>query len=97
MKFSKPFYGCRAGRVYPEHFQPGDECPPELESAAQQQSALEPEDLDARTVNQPDVLGTEQPTHDLDVQQASVLAPESSAPAHDANSKRTKKDVDPAA
>lgn len=35
MKFSKPFYGVRAGEIYPVWFQPGDECPPELESAAQ--------------------------------------------------------------
>lgn len=34
MKFIKPFYGCREGEIYPEHFQPGDDCPVELESAA---------------------------------------------------------------
>lgn len=33
MKFIKPFYGCRDGEIYPEHFEPGDECPPELEAA----------------------------------------------------------------
>lgn len=34
MKFIKPFYGCRSGEIYPEHFAVGDECPPELEAAA---------------------------------------------------------------
>lgn len=34
LTFIKPFYGCRDGEVYPEHFQAGDACPPELEDAA---------------------------------------------------------------
>ena len=42
MKFTKPFYGCRAGEIYPEHFAAGDECPPELEAAAAESGVLEP-------------------------------------------------------
>lgn len=33
LTFIKPFYGCRDGEIYPEHFEVGDECPPELEEA----------------------------------------------------------------
>lgn len=43
MKFIKPFYGCRAGEIYPEHFAAGDECPPELEAAAIECEVLEVE------------------------------------------------------
>lgn len=35
MKFTKPFRGVPRGKIYPVEYQPGDECPPELESAAQ--------------------------------------------------------------
>ena len=41
MKFSKPLYGVRAGEIYPVWFQPGDECPPELESAARECAVLD--------------------------------------------------------
>lgn len=41
MKFIKPFYGCRSGEIYPEHFAVGDECPPELEAAAIETGAVE--------------------------------------------------------
>ncbi|WP_167670706.1 hypothetical protein [Allopusillimonas ginsengisoli] len=41
MKFVKPFYGCKAGDVYPTKFAAGDECPPELERAAKSTDALE--------------------------------------------------------
>ncbi len=34
MKFSKPFQGVRDGEIYPEKFDVGDECPPELLDAA---------------------------------------------------------------
>lgn len=34
MKFIKPFYGCKAGEIYPTQFEAGDVCPPELEEAA---------------------------------------------------------------
>ena len=46
MKFSKMFLGCRKGELYPTQFQPGDECPPELEAAARKCDALE--DVKAR-------------------------------------------------
>lgn len=48
MKFSKDFYGVEAGEVYPRQFAAGDECPPELESAAAACGALEADD-DAQT------------------------------------------------
>lgn len=44
MKFIKPFYGCRAGEIYPEHFAVGDECPPELEAAAIDTDSVEPDE-----------------------------------------------------
>lgn len=34
MKFRARFYGVRAGAIYPVWFEPGDDCPPELEEAA---------------------------------------------------------------
>lgn len=34
MKFNKPFRGVPKGAIYPVEYQPGDECPPELEAAA---------------------------------------------------------------
>lgn len=40
-KFSKPFSGCRSGEIYPTEFEPGDECPAELEDAARSCDALE--------------------------------------------------------
>ena len=39
-KFTKPFYGVKAGEIYPTQFEPGDDCPPELEAAAKAESAL---------------------------------------------------------
>lgn len=47
MKFTKPFYGVRAGEIYPVHFAPGDECPPELEAAALSLGALADPDPEA--------------------------------------------------
>jgi hypothetical protein len=41
MKFIKPFYGCRDGEIYPEHFAVGDECPSELEAAAIETGVVE--------------------------------------------------------
>jgi hypothetical protein len=41
MKFTKPFYGVRAGEVYPTQFKAGEECPVELESSAVALGALE--------------------------------------------------------
>jgi hypothetical protein len=43
MKFSKPFKGVKAGEIYPTDFEPGDECPPELEQAARASEVLETE------------------------------------------------------
>jgi len=34
MQLTKPFQGVPNGEIYPVNYQPGDECPPELESAA---------------------------------------------------------------
>lgn len=39
-KFIKPFYGVRSQEIYPTHFEPGDECPPELEDAARADGAI---------------------------------------------------------
>jgi hypothetical protein len=39
-KFSKAFTGCKAGEIYPIEFQPGDECPKELEPAARAVGAI---------------------------------------------------------
>ena len=41
MKFIKPFYGCKAGEIYPVWFEAGDECPPELEAAAIETGVVE--------------------------------------------------------
>lgn len=41
MIFSKEFRGVRDGEIYPETFQPGDECPPELVDAALSLEVLE--------------------------------------------------------
>ena len=41
MIFSKEFRGVRDGEIYPETFQPGDECPPELLDAAKSLEVLE--------------------------------------------------------
>lgn len=43
MRLTKAFKGCRAGEVYPTLFQPGDECPRELEHAARELDILESE------------------------------------------------------
>lgn len=34
MQLAQPFLGVPDGEIYPIQYQPGDECPPELESAA---------------------------------------------------------------
>jgi len=41
MKFIKPFYGCKAGEIYPTEFAVGDDCPAELQSAALSVGAVE--------------------------------------------------------
>lgn len=39
--FSKAWRGVPDGEIYPVTYEPGDECPPELESAAGAADALE--------------------------------------------------------
>jgi len=39
-KFNKPFEGVPSGEIYPVAFQPGDQCPPELEAAAESLGVL---------------------------------------------------------
>lgn len=41
MKFIKAFKGVPEGEIYPVEYEAGDECPPELESAAESVGALE--------------------------------------------------------
>lgn len=41
MKFVKTFKGVPDGEIYPVEYHPGDECPPELEHAAQECGVLE--------------------------------------------------------
>lgn len=41
MKFTKTFKGVPDGDIYPVEYQPGDECPPELEQAARELEALD--------------------------------------------------------
>lgn len=41
MKFTAPFRGVPNGAIYPIDYQPGDECPPELEDAARECDALD--------------------------------------------------------
>lgn len=49
MIFSKVFQGVRDGEIYPETFQPGDECPPELVDAALSLEVLEaPEPVESK-------------------------------------------------
>lgn len=43
MKFAKPFKGVPDGEIYPVDYQPGDECPPELQAAAESLDVLEGE------------------------------------------------------
>lgn len=40
-KFEKTFHGVPDGAIYPVEYQPGDECPKELEASAQALGALE--------------------------------------------------------
>ncbi len=40
MKFTAPFYGVRSGEIYPVHFAPGEDCPPELQEAARLTGAI---------------------------------------------------------
>lgn len=48
MQFTKPFQGVPDGQIYPVQYKPGDECPPELESAATELGAFDdPEAGDA--------------------------------------------------
>jgi hypothetical protein len=48
MKFSKPFRGVPDGEIYPVDYEPGQECPPELEASA---IALEAVDAGGATGN----------------------------------------------
>jgi hypothetical protein len=49
MIFNKEFRGVRDGEIYPETFQPGDECPPELVDAALSLEVLEaPEPVESK-------------------------------------------------
>lgn len=41
MKFAQTFRGVPKGAIYPIEYQPGDECPPELETAARSVGALD--------------------------------------------------------
>lgn len=41
MKFTKDFRGVPAGEIYPVQYKAGDECPPELETAAIETGAVE--------------------------------------------------------
>jgi len=40
MQLVKPFLGVPDGEIYPVQYQPGDECPPELEAAATELGAF---------------------------------------------------------
>jgi hypothetical protein len=40
-KLTKKIYGAPEGEVYPKWFEAGDDCPPELETAALSMDALE--------------------------------------------------------
>ncbi|MGV3679773.1 MAG: HeH/LEM domain-containing protein [Acidovorax sp.] len=44
MKVTKPFDAVPNGEIYPVTYQPGDECPPELEATARYFDALEGDD-----------------------------------------------------
>lgn len=39
-KFAKHFKGVKAQEIYPTEFAPGDDCPPELETAARSVGAI---------------------------------------------------------
>lgn len=41
MQFSKPFLGVPDGEIYPVQYQPGEECPPELDAAAAELGAFD--------------------------------------------------------
>jgi len=41
MQFTKKFQGVPDGQIYPVDYAPGDECPPELESAATELGAFD--------------------------------------------------------
>lgn len=40
MQLVKPFLGVPDGEIYPVQYQPGEECPPELEAAATELGAF---------------------------------------------------------
>ena len=40
MQLVQPFLGVPDGKIYPVQYQPGDECPPELEAAATELGAF---------------------------------------------------------
>lgn len=41
MKFKAPFLGVPNGEIYPVEYKAGDQCPPELQEAAESVGALE--------------------------------------------------------
>jgi hypothetical protein len=44
MQLKKPFLGVPDGEIYPVQYQPGEECPAELEASATALGAFEDED-----------------------------------------------------
>ena len=40
MKLTKPIFGAANGEIYPRVYAVGEDCPPELEAAAQEAGAL---------------------------------------------------------
>jgi len=51
MQLVKPFLGVPDGEIYPVQYQPGDECPPELEAAAAELGAFD--DVESATDGEP--------------------------------------------
>lgn len=50
MQFTKPFRGVPDGQIYPVDYEPGDECPPELEASATALGAFEePGEVDTQS------------------------------------------------
>lgn len=47
MQLIQPFLGVPDGEIYPVQYQPGDECPPELEAAATELGAFDEPDAEA--------------------------------------------------
>lgn len=53
MKLTKPFRGVPDGQIYPVQYQPGDECPPELEAAATAFGAMDAPAEEGAPIQQP--------------------------------------------